>query len=224
MYWQNSLLREYKDVRTFQLNVFSDIAVKKKYQKNQEITFEKYEKLLIILKGRVKVSVSSENGVEKILYILSAGDLIGEIDFFNQINHDYDIIPLVTTEIGFIERRDVMKKIEKNPLIYEDIIKSIIRKYQITSSQLTDSVFMDSHGKVASALLRIAEQEGQTVDEHVEYFYLKHQDIADLIGCSRVTVSRALNKFKCDGVINIMDNKIMIMDKETLEKKYIDQV
>ncbi|MBN2898805.1 MAG: Crp/Fnr family transcriptional regulator [Clostridia bacterium] len=224
MYWQNSLLNEYNDVRKFQLDVFSDIAFKRNCAKNQPITFTKYDRLLIIMEGRVKISIANENGVEKILYILSDGDLIGEIDFFNKINHDYEVIPLVDTVIGVLERKDVMAKIEANPIIYEHIIKSIIRKYQITSSQLTDNVFMDSDGKIASVLLRIAEQEGETVGEHVEYFYLKHQDIADLLGCSRVTVSRAINKFKCEGIINVKDHKMMILDKEKLEKKYIERL
>lgn len=218
MYWQSSLLNEYNDVRKFQLEIFSDIAFEKSYAKNHNIKFKKYDNLLIILKGRVKVSVTSENGIEKILYILSEGDLIGEIDFFNKINHDYNIIPLMDTVIGFLERDKVMGKIKINPLIYENVIKSIIRKYQIISSQLTDTIFMNSDGKIASALLRIAEQEGKKVGEHVEYFYLKHQDMADLLGCSRVTVSRALNKFKCQGIIDTRDNKIMIINKEKLEE------
>lgn len=217
MNWQNELLCEYSEVRKFQLREFSNYGVEKKYSKNTLINIDKHENMLIIINGRVKISTTSENGNEKILYILSNGDLIGEIDLFTKANHDYKITTLVKTEVRVLSKKFLIKKVSSNPQIYENIIKSIIRKYHIVSAQLTDNVFMDSNGKIASVLLRLAEQEGKSVGRHVEYFYLKHQDIADLLGCSRVTISKAINKFKSQGVIDIKDNKIIILNKEKLK-------
>ena len=82
---------------------------------------------------------------------------------------------------------------------------------------MTDNVFEDSAGKIASIILRMAEQEGKIIDGYVEYFYLKQQDIADLLGCSRVTISRGLNKFKKEGLLDIKGNRIIILNKLKLE-------
>lgn len=217
MDWQNEMLCEYGEVRKFQLREFTNYGVEKRYPKNTLINLDKHENILIIINGRVKISTTSENGNEKILYILSTGDLIGEIDLFTKVNHDYEITTLVKTEVRVLSREIFIKKVSSNPQIYENIIKSIIRKYHIVSSQLIDNVFMDSYGKIASVLLRLSEQEGMLVGRHVEYSYLKHQDIADLLGCSRVTISKALKKFKSQGIIDIKDNKIIILDKGKLK-------
>jgi len=218
MFWHNALINEYSEVRKFHLNEFSDVGTEKSFPKKTLIKFEKDKCVLLITSGRVKVSTTNANGSEKILYILSTGDLIGEIDLFISENHPYDVCTIENTVIKDISKDTMDRMLAENAEIYPNIIKSIIRKYQITSSQLTDNVFKDSDGKIASIILRMAEQEGQIKNGHVEYFYLKQQDIADLIGSSRVTVSRGLNKFKKEGSIDIKGSKIIILDKEKLEE------
>lgn len=217
MYWHNELINEYKDVRQFNLDVFSQAGIKKFFEKGEVINFKKGKCLVLITKGRVKVSTLNSDGCEKILYILSKGDWIGEIDSFVLENHSYDVCAIEDTVIQEISKEVMDDMLEKNTEIYPNIIKSIIRKYQITSAQLTDNVFEDSAGKIASIILRMAEQEGKIIDGYVACFYLKQQDIADLLGCSRVTISRGLNKFKKEGLIDYKGNKIIILNKLKLE-------
>lgn len=218
MFWQDDVISEYSEVRKFHLEEFSNVGITKTFPKKTLIKFDKDKCVVLITSGRVKVSITNANGSEKILYILSEGDLIGEIDFFVSGNLPYDVCTIEETVIRDISKDVMTKMIKNNTEIYPNIIKSIIRKYQITSSQLTDNVFEDSEGKIASIILRMAGQEGQLIDGRIEYFYLKQQDIADLLGSSRVTVSRGLTKFKKEGLIDIKGRKLIILDKEKLEK------
>ncbi len=218
MYWHNEMINEYKGVRQFNLEKFSQVGIEKFFGKGKFIRFKKDESVVLITKGRVKVSTINSDGYEKILYILSKGDWIGEIDLFVLENHSYDVCTIEDTVIQDISKLTIDEMLKNNTEIYPNIIKSIIRKYQITSAQLADNVFEDSAGKIASIILRMAEQEGKIIDGHVEYFYLKQQDIADLLGCSRVTISRGLNKFKKEGLIDITGNRLIILNKEKLEK------
>ena len=217
MYWHNELINEYKVVRQFNLDNFLQVGIEKFIEKGKLINFKKGKCLILVTKGRVKVSTINSDGCEKILYILSKGDWIGEIDLFVLENHSYDVCAIEDTVIQDISKEVMDEMLEKNTEIYPNIIKSIIRKYQITSAQLTDNVFEDSAGKIASIILRMAEQEGKIIDGYVEYFYLKQQDIADLLGCSRVTISRGLNKFKKEGLLDIKGNRIIILNKLKLE-------
>lgn len=217
MYWHNELMNEYKVMRQFNLDNFSQVGTKKYFEKGELINFKKDKFLVLITEGRVKVSTINSDGCEKILYILSNGDWIGEIDLFVLENHPYDVCVIEDTVIQEISREVMDEMLKKNTEIYPNIIKSIIRKYQITSAQLTDNVFEDSAGKIASIILRMAEQDGKVIDGYSECFYLKQQDIADLLGCSRVTISRGLNKFKKEGLLDIKDNRIIILNKSKLE-------
>ncbi len=217
MYWHNELINEYKVVRQFNLDNFLQVGIEKFIEKGKLINFKKGKCLILVTKGRVKVSTINSDGCEKILYILSKGDWIGEIDLFVLENHSYDVCAIEDTVIQDLSKEVMDEMLEKNTEIYPNIIKSIIRKYQITSAQLTDNVFEDSAGKIASIILRMAEQEGKIIDGYVEYFYLKQQDIADLLGCSRVTISRGLNKFKKEGLLDIKGNRIIILNKLKLE-------
>jgi|LGVE01.1.fsa_nt_gb CRP-like cAMP-binding protein len=158
----------------------------------------------------------SEDGHEKILFILSRGDLIGEVDFFTESSHDYQVTVLDETVVKIIPKDVVNNEISLDTNIYQSIIKSIIRKYQIICAQIMDCLFKSSDGKIASILIRIAEQEGRYIDNHIESLYLKHQDLSDLLGCSRVTISKTFNKFKSDGSIEFIDKKTYILNEAKL--------
>lgn len=214
--WEVCSMNDYRNVRKYYLEKFDYKGTGRVYGKNKVISFDRGENVMLISSGRVKISTVSESGNEKILYILSEGDLIGEIDFFNKFNHDYEVTSLTKCTVKILETKDIQMAMLEDVGLYDCIIKSIIRKYQIVTSQLTDTVFKDSEGKIASALIRIASQEGKIVDGHIEYFYLKHQDIADLLGCSRVTITKVLKKFRDENIIDISDNKIKILQRDKL--------
>jgi CRP-like cAMP-binding protein len=214
--WETSSLMQYNEVRQYYLDKFQDMGSSRLYNKNKVINFSRGENILLVREGRVKVSTVSESGNEKILYILSEGDLVGEIEYFNKSTHDYDVTTLTKCSVQVMETNEFHTTVSKNRSIYEYLIKSIIRKFEIVTSQLTDNVFKDAEGKIASVLVRMASQEGKEVDGHIEYFYLKHQDMADLLGCSRVTITKTLKKFRDQKIIDISDNKIKILHKDKL--------
>lgn len=208
---------EYVKVRHQNLKYFKDKGLTKNYNKNACITEVNKRKIFLITEGRVKISVMNEQGSEKILFILSKGDIFGEIDAF-ETNHNYEAVSLINTSLQVIDTYEFKEFLKEEPEIYTSVIKSIIRKYQILYSQLNDLVFKDCMGKLASTLLRMAEQEGECVGNHVEYFYLKQQDIADLLGSSRITITRLLKRLKMEDIIEISNNRIKILDKEQLLK------
>lgn len=219
MDFQNISREDYFKVRKTFLQEFKGKGTIKEYKKNDVINFNIGEDILLILKGRIKISEYSDGGIEKLLCILSPGDLAGEIEYYCEgKNNDIEVVALLDIKIAILSRKDIENALSTNSKMYECILKSIIRKYHIMKSQLSDIVFRDSRGKVASLLLRIAFQEGRKVGNHVEYFYIKQQDIANLIGCSRITVSRCINEFKKLEAIDMKDNKITILDEEKLEE------
>ena len=85
--------------------------------------------------------------------------------------------------------------------------------------QMANMAFSDSIGKVADTLIRLYYQEGEEIIQGKKIKdKFTHEEIAKLIGCSRVTVTRALNKFRDENIIDIVNGEIVIKNIEKLEK------
>lgn len=222
MYNQKFNREEYEITRQTFLNIFKNSCQSKHFSKYDRIAFNLGEEVMQLVEGRAKVSAYSEAGAEKLLYILSPGDLMGEIDYFVDHSPDIEIIALTNVKIIVIPKNIFENVLAENPTLYRHLIISIIRKYQIIRAQLSDTVFRNSKGKLAAFLLSLSSQEGQFVSGHYECFYIKHQDIAAIIGCSRVTVTRMIHDFVTAGAIDIKGDKILIYSEELL-RSYIQE-
>ncbi len=196
-------------------------GVIKTYEKNSIIRTNKGKCFCIVVEGKLKQSINSVEGEEKILYILQSGEIFGEMDYFAGGENQLIVKTLEKSKVSFINEEIMERVLIENPIIYRNIIHSIIRKFRIVMFQAGNMAFGDAQGKVADTIIRLYSQgsidelEGKVVSEK-----LTHEEIAKLIGCSRVTVTRALNKFKDNGLIEIKEGMVIIKDIVGL-KKYI---
>ncbi len=192
----------------------------RQFCKAERIVFELGSEVIQLIDGYAKVSAYHENGKEKLLYILSEGDLMGEIDVFVEPSPDIAIIALTDVKAIVISRSSFRSILADKPILYENLLISLIRKYQILRSQISDMVFRDAKGKLASFLLGLSSQVGEECKDRnskVYYIkYIKHQDIGALIGCSRVTVTRILQEFIDSDAISIQEDCFVILDEEKL--------
>jgi len=76
-------------------------------------------------------------------------------------------------------------------------------------------VLLDVPGRIARLLLDLAEESGTNAIEKT----LTHQTIAQMIGASRETVSRAMKEFQEAGLITVERRRISVGDREALEKR-----
>ncbi|MBU5436646.1 Crp/Fnr family transcriptional regulator [Tissierella sp. MSJ-40] len=196
-------------------------GVIKTYEKNSVIRTNKEKSFCIVVEGKLKQSINSVEGEEKILYILQSGEIFGEMDYFAGGENQLIVKTLEKSKISFINEEVMEKVLIENPVIYRNIIHSIIRKFRIVMFQMGNMAFADAQGKVADTIIRLYSQGGiDEVEGKVVNEKLTHEEIAKLIGCSRVTVTRALNKFKDNGLIEIREGMVIIKDIAGL-KKYI---
>ncbi len=97
------------------------------------------------------------------------------------------------------------------------LLKLYLKKTRLLTSQVRDLVFHDAKGRLANLLIRFANDFGQDVEEGTMIeIILTHQEIANLLGVSRVTVTKTLNKLIDEGIIKIKERKIYILDDEKL--------
>ncbi|MFR1709380.1 MAG: Crp/Fnr family transcriptional regulator [Clostridium sp.] len=211
-------------MRNFFLEVLAPIGDVKHYKKNEHIDYFPGAKLSIVTEGKIKVCIYTKKGLEKILFFLIPGEIYGEESLFYS-HVDITPITLEDTSISFIDNETLENYLKDNPKYYEYFLQSILRKYQISLFQMGDILKRSPKAQICSALCRMAIQTmNESLDSNTPIelsIPLTHEALGNLIGCSRVTVTRVINELKAQGILASNNKKIIILDFDSL-KKYCD--
>ncbi|CCU79397.1 transcriptional regulator, Crp/Fnr family [Halanaerobium saccharolyticum subsp. saccharolyticum DSM 6643] len=217
-----------KDLIVFQnldpdeLELLCENSYAKLYEKDEVIFFENdsVKKLYFLINGKVKLSMLSAEGKEKVLTILQEGDIFGELSLFDEDPHPLTAEVMDDARLLIIPWNEMEKKIIEKPSLAIKIIEALSKKTRLLTSQVRELVFQDAAGRLASLLSRLAEDFGREIEGGtVIDLVLTHQEIANLIGSSRVTVTKLINKFIDEGMITIKKRKIIIIDFESLGER-----
>lgn len=223
MYQELFNQQKQQKMRNFFLELAEDGELKK-IAEAEEIFLSENNNFAIVYSGQIKQLLLSKTGSQKSLYFLQPGEIFGEMDYFSGGQNQIINTAMKNSVISIVNKDVLEERLQEQHQTYEYFMHSIIRKFRIIMLQMSGLVFNDSAGKLAELLLRLASQEGRRITEGVIIdFRLTHQEIADLIGCSRSTVSRELNNFKKEEIITIENKYIVINDISAL-KKYVDSV
>jgi len=217
-----------KDLIVFQnldpdeLELLCENSYAKLYEKDEVIFFENdsVKKLYFLINGKVKLSMLSAEGKEKVLTILQEGDIFGELSLFDEDPHPLTAEVMDDARLLIIPWNEMEKMIIKRPSLAIKIIEALSKKTRLLTSQVRELVFQDAAGRLASLLSRLADDFGREIEGGtVIDLVLTHQEIANLIGSSRVTVTKLINKFIDEGILTIKNRKIIIIDFESLGER-----
>ena len=195
----------------------------KKYKKDSAIVLETDEgsTLFIINKGQVKISRISEAKKEVILAILGEGDFFGEMSLLDGLTRSANVITISDSELFLLRRKDFLALIEKNPPIAIGLLKELALRLRKSDAQIKSLSLFDATGRVASALIQIAEDTGTIKDGVVKIQNLpSQQDLANIAGTSRETISRVLNAFIADDLIRKSKRMLYINNYEEFKEKF----
>ncbi len=193
----------------------------KNYRSGEIIFFEddSDKNLYLLVQGRVKLTMLSSEGKEKVMTILQAGDIFGEISLFDNNPHPVTAEVAEQSRLMILNWDKLEKIIMKQPRMALKIIEALSKKTRLLASQVRDLVFHDATGRLVNLLQRFARDFGRSGEEGtVIDLILTHQEIANLLGVSRVTVTKTLNALIDKGLIKIKDRKIMLLDEERLSR------
>ncbi|MGM0419626.1 MAG: Crp/Fnr family transcriptional regulator [Bacillota bacterium] len=216
-----------KDLSVFSLLDWEEIesicenGYVKNYRKGEIIFFEadSEKKLYLLVDGQVKLSMLSSEGREKVMTILQAGDIFGEISLFDHDPHPLTAEVVEEAKLMILEWSNLEEIIMDQPRLALKIIEALSKKTRLLTSQVRDLVFHDAIGRLANLLIRFAKDFGKETEEGTMIeLILTHQEIANLLGVSRVTVTKTLNKLIDQGLIKIKERKIYILDHQGLNE------
>jgi CRP-like cAMP-binding protein len=199
------------------------LAVRQVYKKDNMILIEEEigSTMFIILDGRVKISRISDDGREVILSILSEGDFFGEMSILDGQNRSANVVTLDDSKIMVIRREDFLQMLHDYPQIAINLLKELAGRLRRSDAQIKSLSLQNATGKVASTLLRIADDSGKIHLGQVEIPRLPpQQDLANMAGTSRETISRVLKALTKQGYLKKEGSRLIIKDYESFRSEF----
>lgn len=196
----------------------------KRYRKNNLIIFEDDRglNLFIIKKGRVKISRISEEGGEVILAILGQGEFFGEISVIDGLSRSATVTSLEEVELLVMKREDFMIALEQFPAISIALLRELTGRIRKSDAQIKALCLRNARGRVASTLIRLAEDIGKMKEGKVTIPSLPLQrDLANIAGTSRETISRVIANLEKDGYCYKKDDDLVFDDFERFKRDFI---
>jgi CRP/FNR family transcriptional regulator, cyclic AMP receptor protein len=197
-----------------ELKRFADVTREKQYPKGSVILFEDDpgDSLYIVRDGRVKVVLVGEDGREVILGVLGVGEHFGELSLIDDQPRSAHVIAMEDSLLLVLRRDDFRRRVEANPAVAWALLSELSRRLRRADGKIGGLVLLDVPGRIARLLLDFAEEAGgDTIDKP-----LTHQTIAQMIGASRETVSRAMREFQDAGWIGVERRRISVTDRAAL--------
>ncbi|HXV59075.1 MAG TPA: Crp/Fnr family transcriptional regulator [Vicinamibacteria bacterium] len=185
----------------------------RKYAKESVIFFENDvgDALFLIVSGRVKVTILSDDGREIILAMLSDHDFFGEMSLLDNEPRSATAIAMQDTEIAVLHQKDFLTIVEKKPRVLINLLSALSSRLRKANHQIGNLALHDVYGRVARILLEMASESGdQQGDGRVAFRRPTHQEIANMVGATRETVSRMLSDLHRQGYIEIAGKNVII--------------
>jgi CRP-like cAMP-binding protein len=167
--------------------------------------------LLVILRGRVKVTLLGEEGRETIVATLERPAFLGEVALLDEAPRSATVMTLEATEFLQITRGPFMALVKSHPPIAMKIMAGLANELRRATEQIRSLSMFDVHGRVLRCLLVMAHQHGESTPTRIVIRPRPSlKDLALMIGCSRETVSRAIKVLKDTGYVSAVDRGLAI--------------
>ena len=200
-----------------ELTRFAELTRERAYPKGSVILFQDDpgDSLFVLRQGRVKVVLIGEDGREVILGVLEPGAHFGELALIDDQPRSAHVIAMDDAQLLILRREDFRRRVEANPSVAWALLTELSRRLRRADQKIGGLVLLDVPGRIARLLLDLANEAGGPTIEKA----LTHQTIAQMIGASRETVSRAMKEFQDQGLITVERRRIAVGDREALEKR-----
>lgn len=170
--------------------------------------------------GLLKLSILSEDGGERILDILGPGAIVGELSMIDAAPRSTAVYALLDSQLSFISRGAFIAFAERNPDLYRHITSLLAARVREMNDVAMAWSFLSLEGRVAYALLELAEACGEEIDGGRMLIKQKveQSDIAAMAGIARENASRILNKLTRDKIISRHAGYYCIEVREKVEE------
>jgi CRP/FNR family transcriptional regulator len=204
-----------------EFNALQHIFILRSYRRNQVIFMEEEtgNYMYLVLTGKVKVAKSSSSGRETILAIHKAGDFFGEMSLLDGKTAPATVSAMEDSKIISVSGTDFHKYLMHNEKVLLQIIDVLCaRLRQVWQTQSLSS--SKAEARIRMGIYDLAKRHG-VQDAHGTIIDLKitHQELAEMVGTSRETVTRVIARLREKGVIEVDHRRMTLLNPQALLKE-----
>ncbi len=197
----------------------SSLCTDRRYVKGNTIFSEgdPTDAIYIVKEGLVKLVSVSEKGAETILHILKADEVFGEL-FLAEEQRPFSAVAMEDIVLTVIPRDNFLILLTSVPTMSLNFARLLSRRVMKVEKGLAKFSHSWSYHRLAKVLLDLADKHGEEVpDGTLIALRLTHEDLANLIGTTRETVTTQINRFERMGLLSREDRQLILKKSRLTE-------
>ena len=205
----------FSDLSETELASIQQVCKTRKYPKNSMIILEEEmgDVVFIVMSGTVKITRVNDEGKEVILAMLGSGEVFGEMAILDGESRSANALSQENCEVVTINREDFLDLLKTNNKVSLNLMTEFAVRLRKSDQQIEALSLDDAEHRIGVSILNLAEEmgvirQGVVTIENLPY----QQDIANMAGTSRETVSRVMKIFEERGLITKTGHKLSIPD------------
>ena len=172
--------------------------------------------LYAVISGTVKISLSSPDGRNAILNLVGPGELFGEMSVLDGQDRSADATANANCEIYVIDRRDFLPFVRSQPALSMKFIELLCNRLRWTTDQVEQVILQDLPGRLASALLGLAEKRKLEPESHT--IAITQQEISEMVGMTRESINKQLRAWAARHWVRLEHGAIVVLDAVSLRE------
>lgn len=175
--------------------------------------------VFILCSGQVKLSTSSRDGKILILRMAGPGSVLGLSAVIAGEPYELTAETSMPSQVHFVERENLRRLLRSNPQLGIKATEALSREFQAAYRDIHDLILArSSAGKLARLLLSWTSDERNNELEQRVHSGATHEEMAQMIGASRETVTRLLSELKKRELIRLEGTRLVIRNRGALEE------
>lgn len=174
--------------------------------------------MMVIMTGRARIGVVSEDGKEATLTVLGAGEVLGEMSLLDGEPCSADVTAQEDCVLLAIDRSRFMSLLRSNSEICLHLMTLLTRRLRRANSALEDMALLDLPTRLGRLLARLATDYGVPVRAGTRIeVRLSQKDLSTLVGASREKVNKQIRQWEEEGVLSKDAGRMVVADAQGLQ-------
>jgi CRP/FNR family transcriptional regulator len=195
-----------------ELHQIKDKLSLKRYKKHEVILFEEdtTEYMYIILNGKTKVIQTTEDGKEILLAMHHSGEFFGEMSLLDGKTSPATVVAMEDSSVAIISRQEFYSLIRAQKRILDNLLLILCSRLRDSWEKIQLLNLKNASHRIKILFLMLSDRYGEKTAEGVTLnIKLTHQEIAEMTGMTRETVTRMIDKWQKDGEISVLKNRFI---------------
>ena len=209
-----------------ELEALSALSVSRSYDKGQMIILadDVGDTFFMIRKGQVKVGIVHEDGREVIFSLLGPGKVFGELSLLDGKPRSANVVALKDSELLSLRRRDFLQLLYDKPEVATAMLSELASRLRRTDEKIEGLALLDVTSRISRTLVQLASDQGIEAEDGLALENRPtHQQLANMSGTTRETVTRVLSRLEEQGYLYCKGRRLVIVRDESLEAAESDR-